>query len=320
MVFFRAINFSTKNLMPLIIVWLFTIGDVGAQQVVQGCQIFPSNNIWNKRIDSLPVDAKSATYINTIGKTTNLHPDVGNDITQFGIPYNVVPGTQAKFTVSFDYADESDPGPYPVSTKLLIEGGTWATSNDGDRHVLMVDATNKKLYELYYTFNQGGNNYHAGSGAIWNLTSNKLRPNGWTSADAAGLPVFAGLLNYDETASGVVHHALRFTCRRTDGYIWPARHKAGTQTTGYPPNGQRFRLKASYNISGFSKMNQTILTALKQYGMFVADNGSDWFLTGAPDKRWNNTDLDQLKKLTGNDFEAVNESSLMVSADSAQCK
>lgn len=291
-----------------------------AQQVVNGCSIFPSNNIWNRRIDTLPVDSKSNTYVSTIGRSTRFHPDVGSAITMFGIPYNVVPGNAPKYPVRFDYADESDKGPYPVSSSLKIEGGTWNSSNDGDRHVLMVDATNQILYELYYTFDNGNRTFRAGSGAIFRLNSNKLRPNGWTSADAAGLPVFSGLLNYDEAASGVIRHALRFTCRRTNGYIWPGRHKAGPQTSGYPPMGQRFRLKQSFNMSSYSKMNQVILTALKRYGMFVADNGGNWFLTGAPDPRWNDSDLNQLKKLTGNDFEAVNESSLMVSPDSGQAR
>jgi len=291
-----------------------------AQQVVRACQIFPANSIWNKRIDTLLVDSNSATYVNALGAGNHFHPDVGNDINVFGIPYNLVPGSMLRAVVTFDYPDESDPGPYPVSDKLLIEGGTWSTANGGDRHVLMVDTTNRILYELYNTSDKGNNSFHAASGAIFPLDSNKLRPSGWTSADAAGLPVFPGLLNYDEVATGKVQHALRFTCRHTNGYIWPARHKAGPQTGGYPPNGQRFRLKQSFNIAGYSKTNQTILTALKQYGMFVADNGSSWFCSGAPDARWNNSDLDNLKNLMGSDFEAVNESSLMISADSAQSK
>lgn len=287
-----------------------------AQQVIKKCSIFPANNIWNRRIDTLPLDPNSATYVSTIGAATRFHPDVGNDINSFGIPYNLK--GSGKVMPEFDYADESDRGPYPASTKLLIEGGTWATTNDGDRHVLVVDTGKKVLYELYYTFASGKKGIHAGSGAIFPLTSNALRPNGWTSADAAGLPVFPGLLNYDEVATGAVRHALRFTCRRTNGYIWPGRHKAGPQTAGYPPMGQRFRLRGGFDISGYSRNNQVILTALKQYGMFVADNGSDWFMTGAPDKRWNNTELDQLKKLTGSDFEAVDERGLMVNPDSGQ--
>lgn len=290
---------------------------VSAQQIIKKCSIFPANNIWNRRIDTLPLDPNSATYVSTIGASTRFHPDVGNDINSFGIPYNLK--GSGKVMPEFDYADESDPGPYPVSSKLLIEGGTWAATNDGDRHVLVVDTNKKVLYELFYTFASGKKGIHAGSGAIFPLTSNALRPNGWTSADAAGLPVFPGLLNYDEVATGAVRHALRFTCRRTNGYIWPGRHKAGPQTAGYPPMGQRFRLRGSFDISGYSRNNQVILTALKQYGMFVADNGSNWFMTGAPDRRWNNTELDQLKRLVGSDFEAVDERALMVNPDSGQC-
>lgn len=290
-----------------------------AQQVVKGCQIFPTNSIWNKRIDSLPVDTNSDKFVNTIGRNTHFHPDVGSDINSFGIPYNVVPANMPKRTVNFEYAGESDSGPYPINGQLMIEGGTWAASKSGDRHVLMVDTTNAILYELFNT-SESANGFHAGSGAIFLLTSNKLRSNGWTSADAAGLPVFPGLLNYDEVASGAVRHALRFTCRHTNGYIWPARHKAGPQINGYPPNGARFRLKQSINLASYSKSNQIILTALKEYGMFVADNGSDWFMSGAPDKRWNDADLNQLKRLTGNDFEAVDEKALMVDPDSGQSK
>lgn len=312
----------SKSVLPCLLVFsasMFLIPQASAQQVVNRVPIFPANNIWNRRIDSLPLDPNSSTYVNTIGAGTRFHPDVGSDINQFGCPYNV---SIARPTIypEFDYADESDRGPYPVSTQMLIEGGTWAASNDGDRHVLVVNTQKKMLYELYYTFASGRKGFKAGSGAIFPLNSNALRPNGWTSADAAGLPVFPGLLNYTEVATGTVRHALRFTCRRTNGYIWPARHKAGPQTSGYPPMGQRFRLRANFDVSGYSKTNQVILNALKQYGMFVADNGSDWFLTGAPDKRWVNSDLDKLKNLRGSDFEAVDERSLMINPDSGQAR
>jgi|AGTN01.1.fsa_nt_gi hypothetical protein len=289
-----------------------------AQQVVSGVQVFPSNNIWNKKINTLPVDANSATYVNSIGRTTKFHPDWGSP-SAYGIPFNVTPSGTPFKKVTFEYFDESDAGPYPVNAKLLIEGGTWASSNDGDRHVLMIYPPTKTLYELFYTF-KGGTGFTAGGGAIFRLDQNTLRPNGWTSADAAGLPVFPGLVNYDEAASGVIKHALRFTCSRTKGYIWPARHKAGSQITGWPPMGQRFRLKANYNISSFSTTNKAILTAMKEYGMFVADNGSNWYVSGTSDSRWNDNDLNKLKVLTGNDFEAVDERSLMVSPDSAQSK
>jgi hypothetical protein len=289
-----------------------------AQQMIGDCSIFPADNIWNRRIDTLQLDANSSKYVSTIGASRHFHPDVGNDIKTFGIPYNLMGA--GNVMPEFEYADESDPGPYPVNNKLRIEGGTWASSNDGDRHVLVVDTKRKMLYELSSTFASGEKGIRAGSGAIFSLASNALRPDGWTSADAAGLPIFPGLLNYDEVASGAVRHALRFTCQHTNGYIWPGRHKAGPQTAGYPPLGQRFRLKSNFNITGYSKNNQVILTALKQYGMFVADNGSDWFLNGAPDPRWNNSELEQLKKLTGADFEAVDERALMVNPNSGQAK
>ncbi len=311
---------KSKKLLLATLVILFVVppGAV-AQQVIGKCTIFPANNIWNRRIDTLPVDPNSATYVSTIGAATHFHPDVGSNISYFGIPYNITTGKSNVFP-TFDYADESDRGPYPVSNKLLIEGGTWSSSNDGDRHVLMLNTKTNVLYELFYTFAGGKTGFHAGSGAIFALNSNALRPNGWTSADAAGLPVFAGLLNFNEVATGAVRHALRFTTRRTNGYIWPGRHKAGPQTAGYPPMGQRFRLRANFDISGYSRTNQVILTALKQYGMFVADNGSDWFLTGAPDPRWNDSDLNKLKALMGSDFEAVDERGLMVNPDSGQAR
>jgi hypothetical protein len=309
---------KTKGLLFGALVAVFLLPPTAnSQQVINGCSIFPPNNIWNRRIDTLPLDPNSATYVSTIGASTRFHPDVGNDINAFGIPYNLTK-PKGKVLPSFDYADESDPGPYPVSTNLLIEGGTWAASNAGDRHVLMVDTKKQVLYELYATYPSGKKGIHAGSGAIFPLNSNALRPNGWTSADAAGLPVFPGLLNYNEVATGVVRHALRFTTRRTNGYIWPARHQAGPQTAGYPPMGQRFRLRASFNVSTYSPRIQVILNCLKQYGMFVADNGSNWYMNGAPDPRWNNAELDQLKTLVGSDFEAVDERSLMVNPDSGQ--
>ena len=309
---------KSKNLLPgALAILLLMPPQALCQQVINRCSIFPADNIWNRRIDTLPLDPNSSTYVSTIGASTRFHPDVGSDINVFGIPYNLTT-SKGNIYPTFDYADESDRGPYPVTTKMLIEGGTWASTNGGDRHVLMVDTKRKILYELYSTYSTGSKAFHAGSGAIFSLTSNNLRPNGWTSADAAGLPVFAGLLNYNEVATGAVRHALRFTTRRTNGYIWPARHRAGPQTAGYPPMGQRFRLRASFDISRFSRTNQVILTCLKQYGMFVADNGSNWFMNGAPDKRWNDADLDQLKTLTGSDFEAVDERSLMVNPDSGQ--
>ncbi|MBU6451380.1 MAG: hypothetical protein KGS72_06360 [Cyanobacteria bacterium REEB67] len=288
-----------------------------AQQIVQGRQIFPSTNIWNQRIDSLPVDANSNNYITNLGASVHFHPDWGTNLT-YGIRYNIVGDTPSTDHPVFQYADESDAGPYPrMTTSTFIEGNSWSTAaNSGDRHVLLVDVKNDILYELYSTTLQGGT-VHAGSGAIFPLYSNMLRPDTWTSADAAGLPIFPALVNYPETSSGPIKHALRFTGQRSNGYIWPARHLAGTQTAGYPPFGQRFRLKANFDITSFSATNQRILTALKQYGMFYADLGSNWYVSGAPDVHWDDNDLNNLKSLVGSDFEAVDESSLMTTPDAA---
>ncbi len=280
--------------------------------------VYPANNVWNTRIDSLPVDANSQSYVNSLGTTTHFHPDWGTD-PSYGIPYNLVPINAARGNVSFQYASESDPGPYPVTNTLKIEGGTWAASNNGDRHVLVVCGAT--LYELYDTTYVSPYNFSAGSGAIWNLYSNALRPNTWTSADAAGLPIYPALVKYDEAASGSITHAFRLTCQHTSNtFIWPARHTAGSATAGAPPFGQRFRLKSTVTIAGASPIVQTILTAMKQYGMFVADIGSNWYVTGAPDPRWTDADLTALKTLVGSDFEAVDESSLIVSPDSGQAK
>ena len=288
--------------------------------MVSGRQVFPTSNIWNTRVDSLPVDKNSNTYVNSLGASTHIHPDWGSDPT-YGIPFNVVNDTPSTNFPDFSNGapDESDPGPYPiVNTSKLIEGSDWnANNNDGDRHVLLVDTTNDVLYELYSTTLVGGVTT-AYSGAIFPLNSNALRPDTWTSADAAGLPVFPALINYPETAAGPIKNAMRFTGHRSNGYIWPARHLAGTQTAGYPPFGQRFRLKKSFSISGYSQKNQRILTALKEYGMFFADLGSDWYITGAPHASWDDDDLNKLKNLQGSDFEAVDESAYQGSADSAQ--
>jgi hypothetical protein len=296
--------------------------DATLMAVVSSCPVFPADNIWNTPVDTLPVDANSNAYITTIGAATGLHPDFGSGLWDggpIGIPYVEVPGTQPPVTVTFDYSDESDPGPYPIPSNAPIEGGPNST---GDRHILLIDRDNCILYELYYAFPQPDGSWTAGSGAIFNLNSNALRPVGWTSADAAGLPIFPGLVRYDEVASGEIQHAIRFTAPQTRrAYVWPARHYASSLTDmRYPPMGQRFRLKAGYDISGFSPEVQVILRALKKYGMILSDNGSSWFISGAPDERWNNDVLRQLKQVTGANFEAVNVSSLMVSPDSGQVK
>jgi hypothetical protein len=298
------------------------LSGVAAGQV---CGVFPADNIWNTPVDNLPVDSNSAAYISTIGPNSTLHPDFGSGVwppgssSPIGIPYVTVPGTQPEVQVSFDYSDESDPGPYPIPGNAPIEGGA---QSDGDRHVLVIDTGNCLLYELYYAFPQSDGSWHAGSGAIFDLKSDNLRPAGWTSVDAAGLPIFPGLVRYDEVASGEIRHALRFTAPQTrKAYVWPARHYASSLTaTNYPPMGQRFRLKAGFDISAFSPQTQVILTALKRYGIILADNGSSWYISGAPDSRWNNDVLHELGQVAGSNFEAVDVSSLMVSPDSAAVK
>jgi hypothetical protein len=289
--------------------------------VVGNCTVFPADNVWNTPIDTLPVDPSSTTYVNTIGASLGLKADFGAGLWNggpIGIPYVTVPGTQTKYPASFLYADESDPGPYAVPLNAPIEGGS---QSDGDRHAISIDIDNCILYELYRAFPQTAS-WQADSGAIFNLNSHLLRPATWTSADAAGLPIFAGLVRYDEVLAGEIRHAIRFTVPQTRrAFIWPARHYASSLTgTQYPPMGQRFRLKASYNISGFSATNQVILRALQKYGMILADNGSAWYMTGVPDERWNNTDLNALRGVLGSNFEAVDESSLMIDPNSGQAR
>ncbi|HMB21466.1 MAG TPA: hypothetical protein VKP08_01480, partial [Anaerolineales bacterium] len=279
--------------------------------MVGGCSFFPVNNIWNTPVDTLPVHASSSQWINSIGRNTGFHMDFGTvwEEQPIGIPYNVVGSGVPKVPVIFGYADESDPGPYPIPTNPLIEAGS-------DRHILIVDQSTCTLYELYNARYSSGQ-WRAGSGAIWDLNSNALRPDGWTSADAAGLPILPGLVRYDEVASGEINHAIRFTAEETAGYIWPARHLTSDAQNGTPPMGARFRLKEDYNISGFPPALQVILQAMKKYGIILADNGSDWYISGAPDSRWNDSTLHLLDVLTGDDFEAVDASSLMIDPDSA---
>ncbi len=291
--------------------------------VVAECGVFPVDNIWNTLVNTLPVDANSAAYVATIGASAPVHADFGSGLWDggpIGIPYVDVPGTQPRVPVTFDYADESDPGPYPIPPDAPIEGGA---NSDGDRHVLVVDRDHCILYELYYAFPvDGGSVWMAGSGAIFDLSSHALRPETWTSADAAGLPILPGLVRYEEVAAGEIRHALRFTAPHTRrDYVWPARHYASDLTgMQYPPMGQRFRLKADYDISGFSPDVQVILRALKTYGMMLADNGSAWYISGAPDERWNNDVLHELHQVTGAAFEAVDVSSLMIDVDSGQAQ
>jgi hypothetical protein len=270
------------------------------------CPLFPATNVWNKRVDTLPVAANSQAVLSTIGLDTGLHPDFGTvwDGHPNGIPYNVANKKTKRYRVSFDYASESDKGPYPIPAGVKIEAGS-------DRHALIVDRDSCRLYELY-ALQKTGNGWHAGSGAIWNLRSNKLRRAGWTSADAAGLPMLPGLARYDEVARGHIDHALRFTVENTrNTYIYPARHFASDQTDpNLPPMGLRVRLRANFDTSRYPRQVRVILTALKRYGMIVADNGSNWFISGAPDPRWNDNALHAIGGVTGADFEVVDTSKL----------
>ena len=272
------------------------------------CRVFPADNPWNTDVSAAPLHPRSAAFIDAIGRGDHLHPDVGTfwDGAPIGIPYVRVGAGQPKVPVSFLYADESDPGPYPIPPDAPVEGGA---GSDGDRHVLVVDDAACRLYELFDAHPvDGGRSWQAGSGAVFDLRSNELRPDGWTSADAAGLPIFPGLIRYDEVVErGVIDHALRFTVSRTQrGYIHPATHFASSVTDpNVPPMGLRLRMKAGYSCAGFSREVQVICAALKRYGMFVADNGSDWYLTGAHDPRWNDDALGDLKQIPGDAFEAI---------------
>ena len=278
--------------------------DLGIGASLHGKQVFPADNAWNTPINNLPVDPNSATLIGSIGLNTPLHPDFGSNLS-YGIPYMVVDGTQALEPMNFvAYPDESDPGPYPVPANAPIEGGSGSS---GDRHVLIIDRDHWKLYELDGGYPQAGGSWNANCGATWDLNSDAVRPAGWTSADAAGLPIFPGLVRYDEVQAGFIGHAIRFTVQHSrHGYIYPARHYASSLTgTQYPPMGMRVRLKANFDISTFPMDARVILQAMKTYGMIVADNGSNWYFQGATDARWNDNDMNTIKTLTGTDFEVV---------------
>ena len=270
------------------------------------CPIFPESNPWNQRVDRVPVATNSDAVIRAIGADETLHADFGSGLWEgrpIGIPITVVKRGQRKVRVAFDYADESDRGPYPIPRNFKIEGGR---QSDGDRHALIVDRSACRLYELYALYPTAGG-WRAGSGAIWNLRSNRLRPAGWTSADAAGLPILPGLARYDEVARGRIDHALRFTVRRTRrAYVYPARHFASDATDpDLLPMGRRLRLKASYPTASFPRQARIVLEALKRYGMLLADNGADWHITGAPDPRWSNDQLHTLHRVPGSAFEVV---------------
>jgi len=270
---------------------------------IGGCQMFPASNPWNTDISGYPVNANSANYMAEMNPngSTHLHPDFGSD-PSYGIPYNVVAIAQANFTpITFtEYASESDPGPYPIPSSPAIEAGS-------DMHMLILDTDNCTDYETYLTADTSSG-WTAANGAVWPLNTNALRPEGWTSADAAGLPILAGLVRYDEVQAGALNHAVRFTMNHTSqGHIHPATHDAATSSAQWaPPMGLRIRLKASYDISGFTGNSLVILTAFKKYGLILADNGSDFYFTGSTNTSWNDNDLNQLKNVPASAFEVVN--------------
>jgi hypothetical protein len=271
------------------------------------CTVFPKTNPWNRRVDKLPVARNSAAIIGSIGRGTGLHADFGSGLWEgspIGIPFDVVSRKTPRTRVGFEYADESDHVRYPIPKGVHVEGGS-------DHHALLLDRDACRLYELG-GLERSGNGWHGWAGATWNLRSNRVRPAGWTSADAAGLPILPGLARFDEVRRGVIDHALRFTVERSRrAYIYPARHYASSLTDpSLPPMGLRVRLKASFDVRPFPRQARIVLTALKRYGMLVADNGSDWYITGAPNKGWLNDQLHTLGRVTGSDFEVVDTTTL----------
>jgi hypothetical protein len=311
-----------KYLLLTLLLPLLLVAPIPTGPIVAGCPIFPADNVWNTPIDTLPVHPRSDDYIAAIGATSTMHPDFGSGLWEggpIGIPFVVVPARQPPVDIVWtDYGDESDNGPYPIPADAPIEGGADA---DGDRHLLVLQQGSCKLYELYRAF-PVENYWEAASGAVYDLSSHALRPAGWTSADAAGLPIFPGLVRYDEVAAGEIKHALRVTAPYTQrAYVWPARHYASDITDpSYPPMGARFRLRADFPVEEYSPPVQTILRAMQRYGIILADNGSAWYLSGAPDERWENDLLRELKSVQGSDFEAVDASSLQISRDSGQAR
>jgi hypothetical protein len=285
---------------------------------VAGCPVFTTNNIWNTPVIQLPRHPHSDDYVARIGASSPLHPNFGSTPDN-GIPITLIGPTTAQVPVTFTYADDSDNGTYPIPPNVRIEGGPNAPT-DADRHMILVDPVRCLLYEVGGANPQSDGSWAAGAGIKVDMRNDSLRPEQKTTTDAAGLAVLPGLLRYEEVAQGEIRHAIRFTAPQTQrAYLWPARHFASSITDEtYPPMGARFRLKANYNISGFSRNNQIILRALKIYGMILADNGSSWFLTGKPDPRWNDDDLHQLQQISGSAFEAVDESGLQMIPDSAR--
>jgi hypothetical protein len=292
---------------------------VGRLSSLNGFVPFTSESLWNTDISGAQVDSNSANIIDYIGSSVTLHPDFGSGTyagQSIGIPYQVVAGSQRKVTVKLGaYADESDPGPMPIPATALIEG--YPSPGNGDRHVIVLEKDGCWLYELYHAYHLANGSWSADSTAIWDMTIDPQRPYTWTSADAAGLPIFAGLVRYDEVAAGAINHAVRFTVPSTrQAFTPPASHWASSVTDpNAPPMGARLRLKASFDISGFSPQNQVILTALKKYGTILADNGSAIFISGAPDSRWNNSDLSHLKSVTAADFDVVSMDPIYTNSD-----
>jgi hypothetical protein len=294
-------------------------------QILPGtsCPAFPADNVWNTPITGLPVDPHSAQWLAHMDSgSTLLHPDFGpSGGFPYGIPVQITTRAPAFTTLHFTYASQSDRGPYPFTANTPIEGGANAT---GDRHALMVDPATCKLYELYDAHYKPGGQSTAGSGAVWSLDSNRLRPAGWTSADAAGLPITPGLVSYQEVQSGHLDHAIRFTAQTTaTSYVWPARHEAGSVTSSaYPPMGARFRLKPGFKLpaSRCARACQVIITAMKTYGLILADNGSDWYFQGTADRRWTYQMVDQLKQIPAAEFQAVDESCLRINPNSGQAR
>jgi hypothetical protein len=285
------------------------------------CPDLPADNIWHADVSRLPVHPHSAAYIASMGLDRTVHADFGSGLWEggpIGIPFTTVGAGQPRVPVRFGYDDESDPGPYPIPPGAPIEGGPSA---DGDRHVLVVDRDACVLYELFDAHPRADGSWDAGSGAVFDLRSNALRPDTWTSADAAGLPILPGLVRFDEVAAGHVDHAIRVTARATQAaHIWPATHDAGEANANLPPMGLRLRLRATANLSGLSPAALVIATAMQRYGLIVADNGSSFFLSGAPDERWNNDVLRTLSRFRGSDFEAVDTSGLMIDPRSGRAR
>jgi hypothetical protein len=292
--------------------------DSGNGPHMAGCPVFPADNVWNVPIDKLKKDKHSDEYIQQMGPEKPVHPSFGSDLGN-GIPITIIKPGRPRVPIKFLYAEESDSGFYPTPEGAPMEGG-WNSPEDTDRHIIMIDEGRCTLTELGGVVKQKDGSWTAGAGIKLDLTSNALRAPDKTSTDAAGLAVLPGLLRYDEVAAGEVKHAIRFTTPRTQrAYVWPARHFASRLTdTTYPPMGQRFRLRADFDITKFSKENQVILKAMKKYGMMLSDNGAPWFIIGEPDKRWDDSDLHRLNGVKGSDFEAVDESDWQMLPDSAR--